>query len=134
MNRLFQLVDREDRIALRIVSRTLSGVGKCGSRQIVKITIYGPDEALDITLKANPELDRESARLSLLFAIDAMMTKASEEKGLGYMEEDRMTFQIKLMSDLMKFTLPKDVYTNQFIQKKSVTVPPALAAELKKLP
>jgi hypothetical protein len=93
-----------------------------------------PDEALDITLQANPELDRESARLSLLFAIDAMITKASQEKGLGYMEDDRMTFQIKLMSDLMKFTLPKDVYTNQFIQKKSVTVPPALAAELKNLP
>jgi hypothetical protein len=41
-------------------------------------------------------------------------------------------FQIKLMSDLMKISLPKDVYTNQFIDKKSVTVPPALAAELSK--
>jgi hypothetical protein len=45
-----------------------------------------------------------------------------------------MTFQIKLMSDLMKFSQPKDVYTNQFIDKKPVTVPPALAAELSKLP
>ena len=50
------------------------------------------------------------------------------------MEDDRMAFQIKLMSDLMKISPPKDVYTNQFIQKKSVTVPPALAAELSKLP
>jgi hypothetical protein len=50
------------------------------------------------------------------------------------MEDDRMAFQIKLMSDLMKFSPPKDVYTNQFIQKKPVTVPPALAAELSKLP
>src|SRR5829696_3403508 len=93
-----------------------------------------PEEALDITLKANPELDRESARLSLLFAIDAIMTKASKENGLGYMEEDRMAFQIKLMSDLMKFSPPKDVYTNQFIQKKPLTMPPALTAELTKLP
>lgn len=92
------------------------------------------DEALEITLKANPELDRQSARLSLLFALDAIMTKASKEKGLGYMDEDRMAFQIKLMSDLMKFNPPKNIYTNQFIQKKPLTVPPALAAELGKLP
>jgi hypothetical protein len=45
-----------------------------------------------------------------------------------------MAFQIKLMSDLMKFNPPKDVYTNQFIQNKPFTVPPALAAELTKLP
>ena len=44
-----------------------------------------------------------------------------------------MAFQIKLMSDLMKISPPKDVYTNQFINKKSVTVPSALAAELSKL-
>jgi NitT/TauT family transport system substrate-binding protein len=92
------------------------------------------DEALDITLKANPELDRESARMSLLFAIDAMMTQPTKEKGLGYMEQDRMSFQIKLMSDLMKFSAPKDVYTNQFIRNTPFKVPPALAAELKKLP
>jgi len=52
---------------------------------------------------------------------------------VGYMEEDRMAFQIKLMSDLIKISPPKDVNTNQFINKKSVTVPPALAAELSKL-
>jgi hypothetical protein len=50
------------------------------------------------------------------------------------MEDDRMAFQIKLMSDLMKFDPPKDAYTNQFIHKKPLTVPPALAAELTKLP
>ena len=44
-----------------------------------------------------------------------------------------MAFQIKLMSDLMKISPPKDAYTNQFINKKSVTVPSALAAELSKL-
>ena len=51
---------------------------------------------------------------------------------VGYMEEDRIVFQIKLMSDLMKISPPRDVYTNQFINKKSVTAPPALAAELSK--
>jgi len=96
--------------------------------------IEHPDEALDIALKANPEMVREIARLSLLFAIDAIMTKAAKEKGLGFMEDDRMAFQIKLMSDLMKFPAPKDSYTNRFIQKKPFTVSPALAAELSKLP
>jgi len=51
---------------------------------------------------------------------------------VGYMEEDRIVFQIKLMSDLKKISPPRDVYTNQFINKKSVTAPPALAAELSK--
>jgi NitT/TauT family transport system substrate-binding protein len=118
------LLKREPKTVANFVAATMEGYA---------YAIAHPDEALDITLKANPELDRESARLSLLFAIDAMMTTASQEKGLGYMEEDRMAFQIKLMSDLMKISPPKDVYTNQFIDKKSVTVPPALAAELSKL-
>jgi NitT/TauT family transport system substrate-binding protein len=119
------LLKREPKTVANFVGATMDGYA---------YAIAHPEEALDITLKANPELDRESARLSLLFAIDAIMTKASKENGLGYMEEDRMAFQIKLMSDLMKFSPPKDVYTNQFIQKKPLTVPPALAAELTKLP
>ena len=119
------LLKREPKTVANFVSATMDGYA---------YAIAHPAEALDITLKANPELDRESARLSLLFAIDAVMTQVSKEKGLGYMEEERMAFQIKLMSDLMKFSPPKDVYTNQFIQRKPLTVPPALAAELTKLP
>jgi hypothetical protein len=45
-----------------------------------------------------------------------------------------MAFQIKLMADLMKFSPPKEAYTNRFIHSKSVNVPAALAAELSKLP
>jgi NitT/TauT family transport system substrate-binding protein len=119
------LLKREPKTVANFVAATMDGYA---------YAIEHPEEALDITLKANPELDRQSARLSLLFAIDAIMTKASKENGLGYMEDDRMAFQIKLMSDLMKFTPPKDTYTNQFVQKKPFTVPPALAAELSKLP
>lgn len=119
------LLKRDPKTVASFVGATMDGYA---------YAIEHPDEALDITLKANPELDRESARLSLLFAIDAVMTKVSKDRGLGYMEDDRMAFQIKLMSELMKFRPPKDVYTNQFIHKKSLTVPPALAAELAKLP
>jgi NitT/TauT family transport system substrate-binding protein len=119
------LLKREPKTVADFVSATMDGYA---------YAIAHLDEALDITLKANPELDRESARLSLLFALDAIMTKTTKEKGLGYMDQDRMAFQIKLMSDLMKFSAPKDSYTNQFIHSKPVTVPPALAAELAKLP
>jgi len=119
------LLKRDPKTVADFVGATMDGYA---------YAVEHPEEALDITLKANPELDRESAHLSLLFAIDAIMTKASKEKGLGYMEDDRMAFQIKLMSDLMKFVPPKDMYTNRFIHKKSITVSPALAAALAKLP
>jgi len=119
------LLKRDPKTVADFVGATMDGYA---------YAVEHPEEALDITLKANPELDRESAHLSLLFAIDAIMTKASKEKGLGYMEDDRMAFQIKLMSDLMKFRPPKDSYTNQFIQKKPITISPQLAAELAKLP
>ncbi|MBI2361547.1 MAG: ABC transporter substrate-binding protein [Deltaproteobacteria bacterium] len=92
------------------------------------------EEALNILLKANPEVDRDHARLGTLFMMDALLTKVAKEKGLGYLEEDRMVFQTKLMSDLLKFPPPKDVYTNRFIQKKPFTVSPALSAELSRLP
>jgi len=119
------LLKRDPKTVADFVGATMDGYA---------YAVEHPEEALNITLKANPELDRESAHLSLLFAIDAIMTKASKEKGLGYMEDERMAFQIKLMSDLMKFVPPKDMYTNRFIHKKSITVSPALAAALAKLP
>jgi len=93
-----------------------------------------PEEALNITLKDNPELDRETSRLSLLFALDALLTKGAKEHGLGYMEPDRMAFQVKLMSDLLKFAPPKEVYTNRFVQKKPLKITPSLEADLANLP
>jgi len=119
------LLKQDPKMVANFVEATMDGFA---------YTIEHPEEALDIVLKANPEVPRETAHLALLFALDAIMTKAAKEKGLGYMEEDRMAFQIKLMSDLMKFPPPKDTYTNQFIQKKPFTAPPALVAELSKLP
>jgi NitT/TauT family transport system substrate-binding protein len=119
------LLKRDPNMVANFVGATMDGYA---------YAIEHPEEALEITLKANPELERETTRLSLFFAIDAIMTKTAKEKGLGYMEPDRMAFQIKLMSDLMNFPAPKDTYTNQFIQKKPFTVPPALAADLTKLP
>ncbi len=38
------------------------------------------------------------------------------------------------MSKLLKFTPPKDIYTNRFIQKKPFTVSPTLKEEWAKLP
>ena len=45
---------------------------------------------------------------------------------VGYMEEDRMAFQIKLMSDLMKISPPKDVYTNNSLIRNRLRCLPRL--------
>jgi NitT/TauT family transport system substrate-binding protein len=119
------LVKRDPKMVADFVSATMAGYA---------YAIEHPEEALDITLKDNPELPRESSHLSLLFILDGLLTKGATEHGLGYMEPDRMAFQIKLMSDLLKFAPPKGVYTNRFIQKKPFTVPPKLAAEMANLP
>ena len=94
-----------------------------------------PDQALDIVVKANPEVDRAAAHLALLFGIDGLLTKAARDHGLGYMEPDRMAFQIDLMAKSGNFPPPKaeEVYTNRFVEKKPFTVSPALEAELAKI-
>ena len=118
-------VKKESKLVADFVSATMDGHA---------YAVEHPEEAVNILLRTNPEGDREHGRLGTLFMLDALLTKAAPEKGIGYMEPDRMAFQIKLMSDLLKFPPPKDGYTNRFIQKKPFTVPPALTAELAKLP
>jgi NitT/TauT family transport system substrate-binding protein len=120
------LFRRDPKLVADFVSATMDGY---------RWAIENPEQALDIVVRANPEMDRAMAHLSLLFGIDALLTKTGREHGLGYMDADRMAFQIDLMSKLLNFPPPKaeNVYTNQFVQKKPFTVSPALEAELAKL-
>jgi len=118
-------VKKESKLVADFVSATMDGHA---------YAVEHPEEAVNILLRTNPEADREHGRLGTLFMLDALLTKAAPEKGLGYMEPDRMAFQIKLMSDLLNFPPPKDGYTNRFIQKKPFTVPSKLTAELANLP
>jgi NitT/TauT family transport system substrate-binding protein len=119
------LLKKDPKLVEAFVSATMEGYA---------YTVEHPEEALNITLKHNPELSRDAAHLSLLFALDALLTNAAKEHGLGYLDPDRMTFQINLMSDLMKFAKPKDLYTNRFIRKRPIKIPSTLEAELANLP
>jgi NitT/TauT family transport system substrate-binding protein len=118
---------REPKLTADFIEATLDGYA---------YTIEHPDEALEIALKANPELSPEIARLSLLFGLNALITPAARSRGVGYMDPERMSFQIDLMSRMANITPPKaeEVYTNQFIKPKRFTVPAKLEAELAALP
>lgn len=121
-----EVVDRDPKLVADFVEATLDGY---------RWAIENPEQALDIFVKANPEVDRAVAHLSLMYCIESLLTPAGKEHGLGYMDPDRMAFQIDLMSKLNNFPPPKaaEVYTNQFIQKRPVKVSPALEAELAKI-
>ena len=121
------LLKRDPKLAADFVAATMEGY---------RWAIENPDQALEIIVKANPEVDQAAARLGLMVAIDGLLTKAGREHGLGYMDPERMAFQIDMLAKLNDFPRPAadEVYTNQFIQKTSFTVSPALQAELAKLP
>jgi NitT/TauT family transport system substrate-binding protein len=120
------LLKRDPKLAADFVAATMEGY---------RWAIENPDQALEIVLKANPEVDPAAARLGLMAAIDGLLTKAGREHGLGYMDPERMAFQIDMLAKLNEFPRPApgEVYTNQFIQKTPFTVSPALQAELAKL-
>lgn len=121
------LLKRDPKLAADFVAATLQGY---------RWAIENPDQALDIFVKANPEVDPAAARLGLMVAIDGLLTKAGREHGLGYMDHERMAFQIDMLAKLNNVPRPAadEVYTNQFIQKTPLTVSPALQAELARLP
>jgi len=122
-----EFLKREPKLTADFVEASLDGYA---------YAIEHPDEALQIVLRANPEIDPEISRLSLLFGVSGLLTPVARTRGLGYMEPDRMSFQIDLMSRLSNFTPPKpdEMYTNQFIKAKRFTVPAKLEAELNAIP
>lgn len=121
------LLKRDPKLAADFVAATMEGY---------RWAIENHEQALDIFVKANPEVDREAARLGLMAAIDGLLTKAGRDHGLGYMDPERMAFQIDMLAKLNNVPRPTadEVYTNQFIKKVAVTVPPALQAEIAKMP
>src|SRR2546428_12405443 len=121
------LLRRDPKLAADFVAATMEGY---------RWAMENHEQALEIFLKANPEVDKDAARLGLMIAIDGLLTKPGREQGLGYMDPDRMAFQIDMMAKLNDFPRPAadEVYTNEFIRKLTVTVSPALQAENAKLP
>ena len=122
-----ELLKRDPKLAADFVAATMDGY---------RWAIENHEQALEIFVKANPEVDRDTARLGLLVAIDGLLTPAGREHGLGSMDPERMAFQIDMLAKLNDFPRPaaEEIYTNQFIRKAPVTVPAALQAELAKMP
>ena len=121
------LLKRDPKLAADFVAATIDGY---------RWAIENHEQALEIFMKANPEVDPDAARLGLMTAIDGLLTKAGREHGLGYMDPERMAFQMDMLAKLNNVPVPTadEVYTNEFIRKGPVTVSPALQAELAKLP
>jgi NitT/TauT family transport system substrate-binding protein len=121
-----QVLKRDPKLVADFVAATMEGY---------RWAMENLDPALDMLTKAFMEVDRTTARLEMLFTFDGMLTKGARESGLGYMEPDRIAFQIDLMSRLLKFPAPKvdDVYTNRFIETKPLIASAALQAEIDKV-
>ena len=121
-----QVLNQNSKVVADFIDATLDGY-----RQAME----NLEQALDILIKDNPEIDRNAARLATLFTLDGLLTESGREHGLGYIEPARVEFLIELLSKLLNFAPPKaeSVYTDQFIQKKPVTISPAMEAELAKI-
>jgi NitT/TauT family transport system substrate-binding protein len=121
-----QVLKRDPKMAADFVAATMEGY---------RWAMANVDPAVDMLAKTFMELDRTTARLEMLFTFDGMLTPAARENGLGYMEPERIAFQIELMSRLLKFPAPKvdEVYTNRFIEKKPLVAPAGLEAEIEKV-
>jgi NitT/TauT family transport system substrate-binding protein len=95
-------------------------------RGFIKATMKGykyafehPDEAIDILLKYNPELDREVARKELDIMRDLVFVPEIEEHGLGWMSKERWTTTRDMVTELFNLTTKvpvEDLYTNEFLE------------------
>ncbi len=85
-------------------------------------TFEHPDEAVDILLKRQPKLDREIARAEIDIVKELVMTPEAQEKGIGFMTEEKVMESIRIVFeafDLGEPTVkPEDVYTMEFLPTK----------------
>jgi len=83
-------------------------------------SIKNPEEALEIYLKANRELNREISRGQVLQALSDVQDQKTKQQGLGYMREDIVKKSVAIANKYFKLSPAVDykiTYTNQFIRK-----------------
>lgn len=81
-------------------------------------TIENQDAAIDILMKYHPVVDKKIALAHLKVMLEAVLTPAIQEKGLGYIREDKMTQTRDILTQYMRLpvTVPvKDLYTMEFL-------------------
>lgn len=97
------------------------------SRRFVEATYKGvawmvenPAGAVETWLKFHKEGDPEIARQMVDITIDHLMTKPAMEKGIGYIDEKKMTYTRDLITkyfELTKTVPVQDLYTNEFLPR-----------------
>jgi NitT/TauT family transport system substrate-binding protein len=83
-------------------------------------SIKNPEKALDIYMKANPELDRKIHRAQMLHGLSDVQDPKTKKFGLGYMREDLVKSSVAIANKYFKLSPAVDykmTYTNQFIRK-----------------
>lgn len=78
------------------------------------------EEALNMFMKAQPEVDPKLAREHWKIAIDHLLTPTAYEKGIGYIDEKKMKLTSDVIyefHDLPKAVPVQELYTNEFLPK-----------------
>lgn len=84
----------------------------------IKYSMENPAEAIDALLKHHPELGEETAGYSWELATEHMKSEEAIANGLGWVSEEKMTFTLSLIDNLVGLSTPvstTDVYTNEFL-------------------
>ncbi|MFQ5911885.1 MAG: ABC transporter substrate-binding protein [Nitrospinota bacterium] len=82
--------------------------------------VENPDGAVKSFLKFHKTADPKIARQMLDITIDHLMTKTAMDKGIGYIDQKKMTYTRDLITKFMHLTktVPvKDLYTNEFLPR-----------------
>jgi NitT/TauT family transport system substrate-binding protein len=108
------LVESKPDLVNRFVAATMKGVAWA---------VENPDEALRIFLKHNPAVDPEQARDHFRMAVRHLMTDTAKQKGVGYMEADKMQRTVDVVGTYFdaKGIKPEDIYTGRFLPRIMAT-------------
>lgn len=83
-------------------------------------SIRNPKEALEIFMRANPQVDREITQAEMEDTLNDIQDPETRAYGLGYMREEMMRVSAEIVNKYFGVSAPIDyrtIYTNQFIKK-----------------
>jgi len=81
-------------------------------------SIKNPREALDIFLKANPQVDREISQAQIEASFDNTQDSVTKEHGMGYFEEAKVKASVEVANKHLELSPSVDykiTYTNEFV-------------------
>jgi NitT/TauT family transport system substrate-binding protein len=102
-------IDKRPEMVQKMVTALLKGF---------KYTVAHPDEAVAITMKLHPEIDKDYARASVATLLDAMWDETTKARGIGIIDPKKMQATVDTITKLwhLKSAPTEPVYTNKFIE------------------